>query len=411
MITPAFGLTATERVLPKLALDFTTALLDSRVTFTRTGNTATVINSSGFVTGINADLPRFDFDPVALTCKGLLIEEARTNSLKESNTFATSPWVNTRASSVTSSVVDPAGASTAVKLTEDSSASTTHLISQDVTNGNATYTFSVYLKAGERTNAAMFMSDLSTASVGINVNLTTGTFTLTTGGSWTNVSGSVTNAGNGWWRCVTTATRGAGTVTSPRVLLANSSGNISYTGDGTSGAYIYGAQLEVGAFATSYIPTVASQVTRTADVATMTGTNFSDWFNAAQGTFVTQAMSPSTFVPAHADNGTAGVSISTRSRASGVSGTAASVANISEQLTATNFTFAATNKVALAFKENDFAWSLNGATPATDTSGTLPTVDRMRFGSNVTSTFSGHLQKVFFYPQRLTTAEVQAFSK
>jgi hypothetical protein len=210
---------------------------------------------------------------------------------------------------------------------------------------------------------------------------------------------------------VTTATRGAGTVTSPRVLLANSSGNISYTGDGTSGAYIYGAQLEVGAFATSYIPTVASQVTRTADVATMTGTNFSDWFNAAQGTFVTQAMSPSTFVPAHADNGTAGVSISTRSRASGVSGTAASVANISEQLTATNFTFAATNKVALAFKENDFAWSLNGATPATDTSGTLPTVDRMRFGSNVTSTFSGHLQKVFFYPQRLTTAEVQAFSK
>ncbi len=93
MITPAFGLTATERVLPRLALDFTTASLDSRVTFTRTGNTATVINSSGYVTGINADLPRFDFNPVTLACRGLLIEEARTNSLKESNTFATSPWV------------------------------------------------------------------------------------------------------------------------------------------------------------------------------------------------------------------------------------------------------------------------------------------------------------------------------
>jgi hypothetical protein len=61
MITPSFGLTATERVLPKLALDFTTASLDARITFTRAGNTATRINTSGYVELINADLPRFDF--------------------------------------------------------------------------------------------------------------------------------------------------------------------------------------------------------------------------------------------------------------------------------------------------------------------------------------------------------------
>jgi hypothetical protein len=60
MITPSFALTATERVLPRLALDFTTASLDSRVTFTRAGDTATVTNSSGYVTAINANLPRFD---------------------------------------------------------------------------------------------------------------------------------------------------------------------------------------------------------------------------------------------------------------------------------------------------------------------------------------------------------------
>jgi hypothetical protein len=71
VITPSFGITATERVLPKLALDFTTASLDPRVTFTRTGNTATVTNSSGNVVGINADLPRFDYNPVTLACKGL----------------------------------------------------------------------------------------------------------------------------------------------------------------------------------------------------------------------------------------------------------------------------------------------------------------------------------------------------
>ena len=84
MITPSFALTATERVLPRMALDFTTATLDPRVTFTRTGDTATVTNSSGVITAINANLPRFDFDPTTLVCKGLLIEEARTNLLLNS---------------------------------------------------------------------------------------------------------------------------------------------------------------------------------------------------------------------------------------------------------------------------------------------------------------------------------------
>jgi hypothetical protein len=84
MITASFGLTATERVLPRLALDFTTATLDARVTFTRTGDTATVTNSSGVIVGINANLPRFDYDPTTLACKGLLIEDPRTNLLLNS---------------------------------------------------------------------------------------------------------------------------------------------------------------------------------------------------------------------------------------------------------------------------------------------------------------------------------------
>jgi hypothetical protein len=97
MITPSFSLTSTERVLPSMALDFTTANLDSRVTFTRTGNTATVVNSSGNVVGINADLPRFDYDPIALTCKGLLIEESRTNLIPYSSDFNDASWTKQNA--------------------------------------------------------------------------------------------------------------------------------------------------------------------------------------------------------------------------------------------------------------------------------------------------------------------------
>lgn len=69
MITASFPLTATERVLPRLALDFTTGVLDPRVSVTRALNTATAVNSSGFIAVVNADLPRFDYDPVNLSAK------------------------------------------------------------------------------------------------------------------------------------------------------------------------------------------------------------------------------------------------------------------------------------------------------------------------------------------------------
>ena len=77
MITPSYSITATERVLPNLALDFTTASLDARVTFTRTTDAthpATYVASTGYITTAANNAARFDYDPVALTCKGLLIE-------------------------------------------------------------------------------------------------------------------------------------------------------------------------------------------------------------------------------------------------------------------------------------------------------------------------------------------------
>ena len=118
MITPSFGLTATERVLPKLALDFTTASLDNRITFTRAGNTATVINSSGLVTTINADLPRFDYTlNTGGDCKGLLIEEARTNLLLQSNDVSNAAYTVSNVTVVANSSAAPDGTLTAAKAT------------------------------------------------------------------------------------------------------------------------------------------------------------------------------------------------------------------------------------------------------------------------------------------------------
>lgn len=427
MITPSYALTATERVLPKLALDFTTAALDSRVTFTRTtgaSNPATYVNSNGYIASASNNQPRFDYDPVTLACKGLLIEESRSNLLKESNTFATSPWLNTRASSVTTSVVDPSGTAAAIKLTEDSSVSSTHVLAQDTTNGSATYTFSVYLKAGERTRAAVLMSDLATASVGINVNLSSGTFTLTTGGSWTNVSGSVTDVGNGWWRCVTTATRGAGTATSPRVLLADSAGNTTYTGNGTSGLYVYGAQLEAGAFATSYIPTTSAALTRNADVATMTGTNFSDWYNQSEGALSCEFA----FIGYQLTNRDRIVSISDstgneeigiiQNTTNGYGRFEVVDGGVNQALLdCINTTMVAgtTYQICGTYKVNSFCGSGSLGSQATDSSGSIPTPDRMCIGGyapgTATAIFNGHLKSINYWPQRITNNETLAFAK
>jgi len=92
MITPSFSLTATERVLPKLALDFTTANLDPRITFTRSGSTATRVNSSGYIEAVAANIPRFDFNPTTLVCNGLLIEDSRTNICLQSEDLSNASW-------------------------------------------------------------------------------------------------------------------------------------------------------------------------------------------------------------------------------------------------------------------------------------------------------------------------------
>lgn len=414
MITPSFGLTATERVLPKLALDFTTASLDSRITFTRTtgaSNPATYINSSGLITSATNNQPRFDYDPIALTCKGLLIEESRVNLLLQSNTFTTS-WTATRASAVSQSVTAPDGASTAFKLTEDATAASTHFIQQNVTGTLAAYTWSVYAKAGERTWLCL------------NANDATNRFTyfdLANGTIGTNAAGntaSIQALGNGWYRCVVTRTA-ANTAISMRLFLATGDNVNTYNGDGTSGLYIYGAQLELGAFATSYIPTTSAALTRNADVATMTGTNFSDWFKATEGALLAigSRFGTSNVFPrlVQFDDGTDNNAMNVAIYGSNNNAQANVTASGSAQTSFSTISGGAnvTMGVALAYKTDNFGCSANASSPQIDTSGTVPTVNRAIFGARPSGPvyLNGYIKKVMYWPQRLTQNELQAFSK
>ncbi len=421
MITPSFSLTATERVLPKLTLDFTTASLDSRVTFTRTGNTATVTNASGYVASINANLPRFDYNPLTLVCKGLLIEESRSNLLTYSQALENSAWTfSAQNLTVTANAINsPDNTQNADALVE-TAANNYHYLVQSYTKAASAiqYSFSLYVKPSVRNWVFVTVFDGVSTGNRLWFNLSgagsIGSNTLV-GAGFTGVSYAISLVANGFYRITATFTTSLTTVLF--IYPSLSTGNAVQTYAGTLGAigvYAWGAQLEAGAFATSYIPTVAAAVTRNADVATMTGTNFSDWWYASEGAAVIQAL-PSTISntrPAvRFDDNTANESIALRGVAADPQLFVVDGGSPQATLDAGTITANTAYKLGGAWKESSFATAINGAAAVTSASGTLPTVTQARLGSDGTNYLNGHLQNLRYWPQRLTNAEVQAFSK
>ena len=417
MITPSYSITATERVLPKLALDFTTATLDPRVTFARTtgaSNPATYVNSSGYVVAATDNQPRFDYNPITLVCKGLLIEESRTNSLTYSEQFDTAAtWVPTRASVTGDSVVAPSNAQTADKLIP-SVDNNTHFINQTFTFSATTYSYSVYVKAGEYTNVRLQLNDNSGNGIYVDANASTGTLSAvsTFGTGFVSVSSSISAAGNSWYRTTLTATTpaGAGNI---RLTSLNNAGTNFFAGNGTDGVYVWGAQLEAGAFATSYIPTTTTALTRNADVATMTGTNFSSWWTATTGATNVLAI-PKAITGTNPlfqmDDNTADNVINLRGNAANPELYIKATTD-QAQIDAGTIVANTAYKLAGAWNTNSCAAAQNGAAVVTDASATIPTVTQARIGSDGTNYANAWLQKINYWPQRITNNEVQAFSK
>lgn len=379
MITPSFSLTATERVLPKLALDFTTASLDSRVTFTRTtgaSNPATYVNSGGVITAATNNQPRFDYDPVTLACKGLLIEESRTNQVKYSEQFDNSNWTTSKSAGASVSAntsVAPDGNTTADSVTF---ASSNDYLYQSISNYVAvtgqSVTFSIFAKT-------------STQIIVFGGGTATGTDTY-----------SHTTFQNGWYR--QTLTRVFTETTSAKPLQMLPYG--IFAGAGTY--VIWGAQLEAGAFATSYIPTTTTALTRNADVATITGTDFSDWWQAGRGGVSVSAI-PSTVSGTRPliqfDDATADNLIALRGNTTNPELYIVDSTTPQAQIDAGTIA-AGTPYTLTGWWQTDFcAARLNTSAKVIDNSATIPTVTQARLGSDGTNYLNGHLATINYYDQ------------
>ena len=357
--------------------------------------------------------PRFDYDPVTLQPRGLLIEEQRSNLLVRSEEFNTT-WTATRSSVVANAIVAPDGTLTGDKLVEDTTASNTHFVTQTQTATATTTTFSCYAKAGERTQINLHSFESSTPS-----NPIVATFDLLSGTvvskSVNTISASITPVGNGWYRCVATGTTAL--VSTTWNIRPAVDGNVTYTGDGTSGIYIWGAQLEAGAFPTSYIPTTTAQVTRSADVALIQGSNFSSWYNPNESTIfvsptITSARtSDPTFI--RIDDGTDANRVQIGTGASfTVFNSFIITSNVSQGGNTNSISPLGTTKVAFGFTTNSSVNSVNGSVGTTDTSVAMPSgINRLLVGSGSgTSYMNGHIRQVAYYPRRLQNSELVALT-
>jgi len=423
MITPSFGLTATERVLPRLALDWTTGLAQLGVDVTRAG-VATFVGSNGFIESASTNSQRVDY----LTgTAGLLVEEARQNQLPYSQTLDDVSWSTTNATSVSvSTKLSPDGVSYGYNYVPNT-VSTIHDIFKTITaTANTVYTSSCFFEKGEYRYAFLTINQRNSGAfvgqVAYVIDLETGAVgsALTNGTAPTSTSVKVDAYRDGWYRLCVTGTTAATGVNQVRFNAgpAASLSSISLTGDAIKGINIWGAQLEAGAFATSYIPTTTTAVTRNADVATMTGTNFSDWYNPTEGTFsidcIINTNSAAQILMEMSDGTSANrFQYQRDSGSNNLSYLAIVSGSISVNLSKTATFVNDAASIISAYKLNNYGIAVNGGATTTDTSSGVPIVDRMRIGATVAGAApsSGWYQKLFYYPQRLTNAEIQAFSK
>jgi hypothetical protein len=353
---------------------------------------------------------RFDHDPVTTESLGLLIEEQRTNLVLRSEDFGNAYWLKSNATITSNTVIAPDGTLTGDKLVETIS-SGIHAVYKALTLTATSYTASYYMKSAERTWGFV---QLSTTALGAYFDLQNGVVGTVDAG----FTASIQGVGNGWYRCSVTTTATAASWTSAS-FPAQGNGLKSYTGDGYSGIYIWGAQLEAGAFPTSYIPTVASQVTRSADSASMTGTNFSEWYSQGEGTFYLEAQSDAPTVSGgnryFLNVGASGNAISLLAGliSSGQAGLYVQ-ANSSDQayiVPASSQLLSSGQKVAGAYQTNSFQTANNGVLGTQDTSGIVPSVATMyigRISTGATNNYlAGHIKKLSYFPARLSNEELQ----
>jgi hypothetical protein len=389
------------------------------ITFTRASG-GTFLGSDGLIQTATNNVPRIEYDATGAV-KGLLIEEARTNIVTYSNDFTTSSWTRYRVSiaSNVSGVTAPDGSETVDKMIPNS-VNHEHRVWDGVSSTAVGETYSVYAKSAGYDYVWLGYYEDSVYGYAV-VNLTNGVVTASNTANY-----SVEASTNGFYRISVTKTASG---TNPRYIsispsptaspTLNSNNVPSFVGDGTSGIYVWGAQIEAGAFHSSYIPTTGTAATRAADVATIPTSAFGynqkvgsvlfegNVIKANIGTTIDRRIveisdgTTTNFISVYQD-----VSMDQNLR---IANQDAGVLSVNAD-TGYTLSDAQTFKVAIGIKLNNFAVSVDGGAVVTDTTGTvsntLSQIDIGKLGGG-TQYLNGHIKSIKYYPRRLTNTQLQ----
>ena len=232
---------------------------DGQLTFTR-ASTATRVNASGLIETVASGVPRLDY--LGSSCPKILLEPSRTNYqlYSENSALWVSPVDGLTVAYNTTETADPFGTNNAEKVT---AVSGNRRMFDALTNPSGAFTMSAFVKAG---TGDVFLMRTTSASIIVEFNLTTLAITAAYG------TGTITNYGNGWYRCTASTTS----------AIAFEVVQYQFLNDANEYMYFFGAQAENGAYATSYVKTEAAAVTRLTDAASKTG--ISSLIGQAEGT-------------------------------------------------------------------------------------------------------------------------------
>jgi hypothetical protein len=395
---------------PSLALDFAgLRALDSRITFTRTGEGA-YYDTDRLVRVAPTNTPRFTCDPLTGRSLGLLVEVSRSNYVAYSSDYTPTAWLKLNCE-IFQSVGPYWRADTKTAKLIETTANGEHGIHCDASQAadNAVITcYAVVAPAGRnQVIVGLLRKDNTEARV---------TFTLVGRGSYSSVSNcytaKITPIANGFYICEITCNALTGAVIpKPLIRLLDSSGNRGYTGDGSSGIYLAHVQVENGSEASSPIFTSGAYATRNVDTVSITGSNFSSWFNSSEGTILVEGATNFRYATSNTfpflfsindgtNNNRLNIAYRVLSAYTDVSfdvytgGTSqvGYATNVSET----------TSTWILSYKANDFSGAGRGVLLFTDAAGSLPTVNRIHIGMSASGNhLNGTVARLFYWPQRI----------
>jgi hypothetical protein len=345
-----------------------------------------------YITATNT--PRLDYSTGS---EAFLLEPQSTNLIPYSEDFSYASWSKI-GSSLTSGFLSPSGDLSAFKLVESTN-NGNHILRNNSFTTSGETTISIYAKAEQRNKILLF-----NGPAGYGFDLLNGTtFALST---TIPDSFNITELTNGWYKCCITNS----TANRLSVYILDDFNSFSYTGDGVSGVYVFGAQVEQQSYATSYIPTSGASATRNQELCN----NATPVINSEEGTLYAE-------IATLANDGARQISISSGSNNERLSISYNTNGRLDVNVRSGgvyqvtfNYTGVVNpniqNKIALKYKLNDFALWVNGVEVATDSSGITPiglNVLNFSSASFTSENFFGNTKDLKYYPKALADVQLQ----